>query len=232
MVKRVVGNLNTLPPARVVASLATRGKCPMMRVLVAALARLEIDPLVLDHLRVRPGRLVTLGALHVLVFPGQREMRRRVIERLDRLPVVVIVAGLAFGAHLPGVMIFVARQTGWMQSFEGARQVVIHDALPVDRRNVFGIMALFAFQLRVLAEQRIPGLFVIEFLFGGIPLEDAEIFTIVLSVAPRAIVVPFCVVDDTPVHALTRFHQFEDFAMAVEAFQLRVPSKAMTVCTL
>ena len=49
-------------------------------------------------------------------------------------------------------MIFVAGKTGWVEPFERLRQVVNHYVFAVRRRDVFGIMALFAFQPGVLTD--------------------------------------------------------------------------------
>jgi hypothetical protein len=74
---------------------------------------------------------------------------------------------------------------------------------------------------------------VVEFLFGCVPLEDAEILAIVLGVAPRAVCVAFAPVNYAPVHPFMRFHQFVNFAMAVEALQLGFAgAKTMTTCAL
>jgi hypothetical protein len=74
------------------------------------------------------------------------------IECLRWFPPVEIVARLAVGAELPGVMVFMARQTSRVQSLEGMVQVLDHDDLPVRWRNVLRVVALLAFQLRVLAQ--------------------------------------------------------------------------------
>lgn len=224
---------HTLPALGVVARFAMRRKRPMMRILVAAAARCKIDSLVLDDLGIRPLRLMALRALYVSVFPRQREVRRRMIEGLHRFPSIEIVARLAVVAELPGVMIFVARQTGRMQTLERMGKVLDHNDLPVRRRDVLGVVALLAFQLRMLAEQRVAGLLVVEFLLGGIPLEDAEILAIMLGVAAGAVGVAFAPVDHAPVHAFMRSHQLGDLAMTVETLQLGFAgSKTMTVCAL
>lgn len=176
---------------------------------------------------------MTLGAIQVLVLSGQREVRRRMIEHLHRLPAVEIMARLAVRAELSCVMIFVARQTRRMQPLEGVSQIVVHDDLPVRSRDVLRVVAVLALQLRVLAQQRIAGLSVVEFLLGGIPLEDAEILAIVLGVAARAVCIAFAAVDHLPVHPFMRFHQFVNFAVAVETLQLGFSgAKTMTAGAL
>lgn len=73
----------------------------------------------------------------------------------------------------------------------------------------------------------------IEFIFGGIPLEDPEVLAVVLGVASGAIGIPLATVDHAPVHALMRFHETENLAMAVEALQLfRARAKTMTARAL
>ena len=117
---------------------------PVVRILVAAVARREIEAFVLDHLGVRRLRLMTLCAIHAYVLAGERKMRSRMIEVLHRLPAGYVMAGLAFRPQLPGVMIFVASGADRMQPFERVVQVVILNQLTVGRRNVFGLVALAA----------------------------------------------------------------------------------------
>ena len=176
---------------------------------------------------------MTLAALQVLVLSRKREVRRRMVERLHRLPPVEIVARLAVARQLPGVMVFVARQTSRMQPLECVGQIVVHDDLPVRGRDVLRVVAVLALQLRVLTQQRIAGLVMVEFLFGGIPLEDAEILAIVLGVAARAVCVAFAPVDHAPVHTFMRFYQLVNLAVTVEALQFGFAgAKAMTACAL
>lgn len=233
VVERAARHLHTLPAFGVVAGLAAGRKRPVMRVLVAAAAGLKVDSFVLDDFRVRLCRLMALRAFDASVLPGQREMRHRMIECFYGFPVVVIVAGLAFGAQLAFVMVLMTREAGRVQAFERPRQIVNHDDFSVCHGDVLRVMALFAFQLRVLAEEHITGLLMIEFIFGGIPLEDAEVLAVVLGVASGAIGIPLAAIGHAPVHTLMRFHETVDLAMAVEALQLfRAGAKTMTACAL
>lgn len=95
---------------------------------------------------------MALRAFDVFVLPGQREMRHRVIECFYGFPVIVIVAGLAFGAQLPLMMVLMTGEAGRVQTFERPRQIVNHDDFSVCRGDVLRVMALFAFQLRMLAQ--------------------------------------------------------------------------------
>ena len=233
VVERAARHLHALPACGVVAGLAARRKRPVMRVLVAAAAGLKVDSFVLDDFRVSLCRLMALRAFDVFVLPGQREMGHRMIECFYGFPVVVIVAGLALCAQLAFVMVLMTGEAGRVQTFERPRQIVNHDDFSVCRGDVLRVMALFAFQLRVLAEEHIPGLLMIEFIFGGIPLEDTEVLAVVLGVASGAIGIAFAAVGHPPVHALVRFHETENLAMAVEALQLfRAGAKTMTACAL
>jgi hypothetical protein len=176
---------------------------------------------------------MTLGALQVLVFSSQPEMRTRMIKRFDRLPVSRIVTRLTLGAQLSGMMIFVASEAGRVQTLEGLRQVVNHDVFTVGRGNVFGIMAVLALQLRMLAEQRVTGLLMVELFLGCLPFEDAKPLAVMLGMTAGAIRVVLGVVGDPPMHTLVVLYQFGDFPVAVEALELGFPgAKAMTHGTL
>ena len=233
VVEGAARDLCVLPTGGVVARFAAGREGSVVRILMAAGARLEIQSFVLDHLGVGLRRLVTLGALHIRMLAGQREMGGRVVKLLDRLPGGEPVTGLAVGAQLAAVMIFVAREAGRMHPLEGLGQIVDHDGFAVSGGDVLGIMAVFAFQLRMLAEQRITSLLMIELLLGGIPLKDAEALAIMLGVAARAIGVALGAIGDAPVHALVRFDELENFAVAVETLQLLFPgAEAMAHGTL
>lgn len=233
VVEGAAGELHAMPVLGVVARFAARRECAVVRILVAARTRLEIEPLVLNHLGIRLRRLMTLGAFHILVLSGQGEMRGRVIELFDRLPVILIVACLAFGSQLTGVAILVAGQAGRVQSFEGVRQIVIHNEFSIGRGNVLGVMAVLAFQLSMLAGERISGLLVIEFFFRGVPLEDAEVLAVVFGVAAGAVGIALGAVHDVSMHAFVRLDQLEDLPVAVQALQLGFSrAEAMTACTL
>jgi hypothetical protein len=195
-----------------------------MRILMAGGARGEINAFVLNDFRVGLARLVTLRALDVFVLPGEREMGGGVIKFLNCFPVVGVVAVLALGAQLSGVVILMAGKTRGVEPFEGLRQVVHHDVLAIFRRNVFRAVALLAFQLCVLANQRVTGLLVVELFFRGLPLEDAKPFAIVLGVAAGAVGVAFGAVGDTPMHTLVVFHQLVDLAVTVQALEFRFSS--------
>ncbi len=233
VIERAALQLHALPAVGVVARFAARRKGAVVRILVTSAARLKIDSLVLDHLRVRLRRLMTFRAFQVLVLSGKRKMRCRMIEGLDGFPSIVVVAGLALVAELSGVMVFVARQARRMKPFEGPRQIANHDDLPVGGRNMLRVVALFAFQLRVFAQQRIPRLFMVEFLFGSVPFKNPEILAVMFAMATGAVIIAFGVVDDPPVHALMRLNQVIDFAVTVEALELRFArAEAVAACAL
>lgn len=233
MVQGVPGELHAAPVLGVVAGLAASRECAVMRILMTARARFKIEPLVLNHLGIRLRRLMTLGARRILVLSGQREMRGRVIELFDWLPVIEIVASLAFGAQLTGMAILVTTQACRVQSFERARQIVIHDAFAIGRGDVLWVMAVLALQLGVLADQRIAGLLMIEFVLGGVPLEDAKVFAVVFGMAAGAVGIALGTVRDMSMHAFVCLDQFVDFSVTVQALQLGLSgAEAMTACTL
>lgn len=196
-------------------------------------ARGEINPFVLNDFCIRLAGLVTLGALDVFVLAGQREMGGRVIKFLDGFPVIGVVTGLALCAQLSSVVILVARKASAVQPFEGLRQVMHHNVLAIGRGDVLRFMALLAFQLRMLADQWVTGLLVVELFFGRVPLENAEPLAIMFGVATSAIGVALGLVGHASVHTLVVFHQLEDFAVAIQALQLGFAgAEAMALRTL
>lgn len=151
MIERAARDLRVLPARRVVARFAARRECSVMWILVASGARLEIQAFILDYLGVFLRGLMALGALEILVLACQRKMRARVVKLFDRLPGRKPVTRLAIRAQLAVVVVFMTRETGRVEPFKRLRQIVNHDGLPIRRRDVFGVMAFFAFQLRMLA---------------------------------------------------------------------------------
>ncbi len=89
---------------------------------------------------------MALGALHVLVFAREGEVRRGVLEGLHGLPTGDGVALLAVRSQLPAMLVLMAGETGWMKSFEGPAEVLDFDLLPVGRGNIPGIVELLAVQ--------------------------------------------------------------------------------------
>ena len=156
-----------------------------MRILMALGTLIERNAYVL-RLSVWPIG-VALGALHLQVQPGQRVARLGVIEltHVDRLPIDEVVAGSAILAQPPLVLILVASDASGGKAEIGSAGVFDLDRGAFLGRNVRGIMALGALQPCMLALENVPGLFVIKGF--DIPLNQWEIFTVVLGMAAGAL---------------------------------------------
>ena len=73
----------------------------------------------------------------------------------------------------------------------------------------------------------------VKLIFGGVPLEDAEVLAVVLGMASRTIVVVLGTVNHASMHALVRSHQLENLAVAVQALELFPPrAERVTAGTL
>ena len=87
----------------------------------------------MDHVGVAGERSMALAALHVLVLASEGKVRGGVVELLLRLPAGEGVALLAVRAQLPGMAIFMTRQTGRVKSFEGLVQIANFDLPAIGR---------------------------------------------------------------------------------------------------
>src|SRR5205823_4750144 len=124
---RVLVVLDELPPRLGVAAGAVRAQRALVRIVVAALARREVDRLHLhERRRVRLGKRcrhvlfvdvtrVALRARDFAVLAQQVKRRVLVIEAGRRLPRRLVVALLAFVRQLAAVLVEVARigTSGW-----------------------------------------------------------------------------------------------------------------------
>jgi hypothetical protein len=176
---------NPLPAGRVVAGLAgLLRETAMMRIGVAVGAGVECQADI-ARLIIRPRRMA-LRARNLGVKPAQRITRLVVVELGDVLPVFKVVALLAVLSEAAAVFILVAVNAirGYPQ--EGAGLVTHLNGEKLCVRNVIGSMAAIARQPRMLAEQVITGLGVIEAGGRWRPLHDGEVFPIVLGVTARA----------------------------------------------
>lgn len=113
------------------------------------------------------------------------------------------MALLAVRAQLPGMAILMARQAGRVKAFESLVQVANFDLSAISWRDVSGVVTLFAAQAGVAAQQRVPGLAMVEFVLGRIPFDDLEVLAIMLRMAARAIQIALARADHAPVEALT-----------------------------
>lgn len=173
---------NTLPAARVVTGLARlRSEAPFVGVGMTVAAFSECQPHI-PGLIVRAGR-VTLLARNLCVKPSQRILGLVVVKLRDILPILEIVALLAVLSQPAVVLVFVARSASLRQAEEGPAPVPHLDRHALQGRDAVGRVASVALQGGVFSLQLVTGLAVIESGGRGCPLDEREVFTIVLGMA-------------------------------------------------
>lgn len=221
---------NLLPSAGVMTGLATLREAAMMRILVAIRALVERNTRIL-RFAIR-SISVALGAFHLSVKPGQGIAGLRVIEFADshRLPVLKIVARLTGRSEAAFVFVLVTRQAGAREAEERPIRILDLDRRALLRRNVRRTVALVASKTGVLAFQQISSLFVIEGF--GIPLDEREIFAIVLGVTAGAFLARTRRNVVGSVQASARRKPASDFGMAIQALQRGLSAKLVATRTI
>lgn len=183
LIHRLQGNL--LPPAGVVTGLTSLRETAVVGILMAVGTLIEWNAYVL-RLPVWPIG-VALRALHLQVQARQRVACLGMIElaHVDRLPIDEVVARKTILAKASFVLILVAGDAS-----SGKTEIRSAGVFNLDRsaflgRNVRGIMAFGALQPGMFPLENVPGVFVIKGF--DIPLNEGEIFTIVLGMAAGAL---------------------------------------------
>ena len=143
-----------LPTRRGVAGLAGSFERALVRIAVAVIAGLKFDARKL-HGFLGAGREVALFAGHLHVLSGQRIFGFGVVEILGLFPVGHIVAGLAIGAELPFVDVFMAGHAILREAHVGGRQILLFNQVAQCRKHVRRGVALLASDRRVFFHQRI-----------------------------------------------------------------------------
>ncbi len=143
------------------------------------------------------------------------------------------MAIVALTNQLALVYVFMAvRASGFKASKRGV-QIFAFQHRTVLRIDIFGDVAFRAFKLRMLAFQCPSGFSVIELLLRYWPPHDAEVHSVMLGMASRAIVAPGTRLDFQGVVATLLRKTTRDFFVAFQALDLGLsPAKNMTVGTL
>ncbi len=102
----------------------------------------------------------------------------------DCLPVCEVVTLLAVRTQTSLMLILMAGRACGRQAKIGAAEILDSDGCALLCGNVRRIMALGAFQSCVLAFEQVAGVLMIESL--DVPLDQREIFSVVLGVTPSA----------------------------------------------
>lgn len=142
---------------------------------------------------------------------------------LDCLPVFHVVARLAVRAQAPLVLILVARDATRGEAEIGAGQILGLDRRTFLRRNVSGIMALVAGQSGMFAFERISGVLVVKGF--DVPLDDGEIFAVMLGMTARAFLTGAWGKVVGGVQSAVRREPGCNFGVAFQAFQGRLPAE-------
>lgn len=139
------------------------------------------------------------------------------LAHVDRLPIDEVVARSAILAQPSLVLILVASHARRGKAEIGPAGIFDLDRGAFLGRNVRGIMALRALQPSMLALENVPGLFVIEGL--GIPLDQREIFTIVLGMTAGALLAGTARNVVGRMQALVSGEAGSDFRVTIKAFE-------------
>ncbi len=122
-------------------------------------------------------------ARDIRVQTRQRETRLAVIESLRRIPIHKVVALRAIRTELSFVRILVAGGTNGRQTEETLLQIVHFNQWLYRSTHVRGRVALAAIDLCVLSVQHVARLRMIKFLLRPNPVNQLEIFAVMLGVA-------------------------------------------------
>ena len=177
--------VDPLPSPGIVAGVATLREAAMVRILVAIGTLAEWNA---NVLRLAIGPIgVALGALHLRMQSGEGITGFGVVElaHVDGFPVDEVVAGPAGRAQAALVEIFVTGRAGSGQTKVGAIQILFLDSRAFLRRDVGGIMTFVTFHSSVLALKKISSFLVVKSF--GVPLDEGEVFAIVIGVATGAL---------------------------------------------
>ena len=155
----------------------------VVRVAVAVGAFAERDSHQLNQLRVACQGLVALFTCHAGMLARQCKTGFGMVKMADFFPVVKVVALLALFAKPSAVWVLVAAGASARQPEKSTVQVFFAYFRAFCRRNMTGVVALLAAEPRMFALQRITCFRVIEPLFGGHPVNDLKVYTVVFRMA-------------------------------------------------
>jgi hypothetical protein len=124
---------------------------------------------------------------HLDMQAGKRVTGFGVIELLRCFPIAGIVTARTVRAKLALVVVLVTANTLLRQPQVRLIQIFILDQTAFRRCDIVGSVAFPAFDLRVLAVQRVPGQLVIKLLDGSIPVYQGESESVVFQVTTDAV---------------------------------------------
>ncbi len=175
-----------LPTRRRVALFATLLERTAVRIHVAVRASAKFHVLVSCRtagLR----RFMALLTVNLNVKACQGIARLGMVELFCGFPIREVVTTLAFVPKLALVRIFVARDAVLRQSKKGFGKILHLDERALIGNHVAGHVALFTCHAGVLAFQHVPCEPMVELFLRWLPVNQPEVFPIVIQVAPHAV---------------------------------------------
>jgi len=221
-VVEVVLQPDALPSRSVVATLAGPLKRAVMRILVAVAARVERHtPELSDGAPVLLHAMVAFTARNALMQASQGETSQAMIEHRHRFPPLDTMASRAISSKLTPMLVQVARDARGGKAKPCGPQVSNANRRSRVRRYVLWSVASAASHAGVLAFQRIPGLPMIELLYGSGPVNDIRVRTDVFGMAARAILESLPIVNHAGVETAVAGQAVANLRMASQALQPR-----------
>jgi len=164
-------------------------------------------------------RLVALLAGNLDVQSSQGVAGLRVIELLCCFPIREVVALQAIIPQLPLVYVFVTRHTILRQSEKRLGKIFHLDEGALIGNHVAGHVALLAGNVGMLAFQLVARLQVIELLLRWLPVDQAEVFSVVLQMAADAIPAVRILHSQAGVVAVIRSKTLGNLFVAIKALE-------------
>ena len=206
------------PPRRCVAFLAALFERSFVRIDMAFNARLELHVLVTRR-STGHVRLVALLAGNLDVQTGQWITGLGVIEPVCRFPVREVMTLQAIVSKLALVHVLVTGHAILRQSEEGPREIFHLDERALIANHVARHVAFLAGHVGMLAFQLVTCLLVIELLLRWLPVDQAEVFSVVLQMAADAIPAVQILHSQPGVVAVIRSKTVRNLFVAIEALE-------------
>jgi hypothetical protein len=206
------------PSRGCVAVLAALLERSFVRIDMAVDARLELHVFVTRR-STGHVRLMTLFAGNLDVQTGQCIAGLGVIEPVCRFPVREVMTLQTIVSELALVHVLVAGHAILRQSEKGPREIFHLDERALIGHHVAGHVAFLAGHVGMLAFQLVARLQVIELILRRLPVDQAEVFSVVLQVAADAIPAVRILHSQPGVVAMIRRKTLRNLFVAIEALE-------------
>jgi hypothetical protein len=208
------------PPRRCVAVLAALFERSFVRIDMAVDARLELHVFVTRR-SAGHVRLVALLAGNLDVQTGQWIAGLRMVKLVCRFPVCEVMTLQTIVSELALVHVLVAGHAILRQSEKGPREIFHLDERALIGHHVAGHVAFLAGHVGMLAFQLVARLQVIELILRRLPVDQPEVFSVVLQVAADAIPAVRILHSQPGVVAMIRRKTLRNLFVAIEALEGR-----------